>query len=483
MVYDVLYSSIKRYPENTALEDVHSKITYRELGNLVVNFADRLRSLGFRSGEKVLIWFSNSIEFVTAYFGINLAGGIVVLADTKLNHELLGVISENSLKWIVTDSVGAEKLKGLVNSPDFKGGSSLKVILAEDKGFFQQQDNSCNKSFMFPEDANPDSISTILYTSGSSGKPKAVVNSHRTLEEAIINYTDTLNVTSVDRFIAVTPFFHSYAFGSCMLAAISRGAALLVHSVFQPRKILKSIASQKATFFHGVPYMYSLLTDILEHEKYELTSVRCFISAGGPLDKDISKRFYSATGRLIHQEYGSSETGTIAVNLSEDLHKNLDSVGRPLKNVAIRAIDVNSDGNTLLQVKSKGMSLGYLNTEAFERDWYTTGDIVELDEDGYIHITGRYNRLINISGLKVNPVEVEALIMEHPLVVDVKVSGKSHGDYGEIVEAEVIRKNDTLTQNELIKFCQKKLALFKVPKIINWVDFIPKSGTGKNINL
>ncbi|GIQ63894.1 hypothetical protein PACILC2_24620 [Paenibacillus cisolokensis] len=182
---------------------------------------------------------------------------------------------------------------------------------------------------------------------------------------------------------------------------------------------------------------------------------------------------------MIHQEFGSSETGTIALNLHEDPDLNIESVGTPLANVRVQVIKDRSQGTETIQVKSEGLSIGYLGEKPFLRDWYTTGDIAEIGENGYIYIKGRINRIINIGGMKVNPLEVEKCLLSHPSIKEVMVKGVPHSDFGEVIEALVVRKNTYLNEEELIKFCRSRIALFKVPQIIRFVNTLPKTGLGK----
>lgn len=485
MIQDIIIRNTERAQEAVALESGDFIVTYGKLNQYVFNFARHLRAAGFGLSDKCLIFLDNSIEFIVSFFGVNLAGGIAILADTKYKSELNTIFSEHELKCIITDKTGEEKIQYFLSHGTGSDKCTLcpEIVLIENGKKALLNDSVCqdsHQSFIPCGKTNPDDPAMVLYTSGSTGTPRGVINSHRTLEAALRNYTETMKIRKEDRLIAITPFYHSYAFGSCMLAGLSSGAALLLEQRFQPKKVLRLIAERGATIFHGVPYMYTLVVEQLRKKKYNLETLRFCISAGGQLPSSTAESFYALTGKVIHQEYGSTETGTIALNLSDNLKKNLESVGKPLKNVQVQAVE--KEGRyKILHVKSPGQSVGYSTSEPFQRTWYNTGDIGDISNDGYIYIRGRQKRMISVSGLKVNPVEVELLLQKHPKVSDVYVRACTHEDFGEIVEALVVRTDDNLTEQELIRFWRNTMALYKIPKVIRWVDIIPKSGLGKKV--
>lgn len=468
MISDVILKN--PYIDNKAIALKTSKedITYGMLQERIVEFAGYLVSKGCGVGKKVIIWLNNSPDLIISYFAINLVGDIAILVDTKFKHEIYDIIQDNNVELIITDSVRKEQL---IKFED------ITILVVEDQHFKYEQTNAFEQ---YLENLNLDEnqMSTILYTSGSTGKPKAVLNTHKNLQEALKNYTDTLDFTSEDKFIGVVPFFHSYAFDSCMLAALSCGAMLILISSFIPSKVLRIIQEERATVFHGVPFMYRLILEQLKTTTYHWDSIRLCISAGSRLEENCSREFYAATNRVIHQEYGSTETGTIAINLCSDIEKAIKYVGQPLKHVNLELIPYEATGEAILKVISKGMAIGYLGEEPFNRNGFLTQDLC-VTEEGYLWMKGRADRLINITGLKVNPIEVEKCLKEHPDIIDVYVKGTVSEDFGEAVEAIIVRKNDNLTIKEVVTYCKQNLAAYKVPSIITWVKELGKSGLGK----
>lgn len=481
-IFNRVFNTPVHLSNHPALKDSGQTIEYADLVDIVKFTASRLISMGYRTADKILVLLPNCQEFVVSFFAISYFGGIVVLADTKLNEELIGIIDENNIKLIITNSECASKIERIKVQT---GYDEIHVVDIENSELFSKEagfnTNDIPKTGTI--DIEADAPALILYTSGSTGKPKGVINTHRTLEAALENYQNTLPITYTDKLVAVTPFFHSYALGSCMLAGLASGATLLLQESFQPRKILKLITEERATIFHGVPYMYNLLNQQINSGEYSTNSIKFCISAGAPLSADVANNFYSLTCKTIHQEYGSSETGTIAISLDEDPDVNVKSVGKPLNGVEVKVERENEDDAGVIYIRSPGHSIGYVGSEPFTRDWYATGDLGMIDDHGRIHILGRTKRLINVAGLKVNPAELEKHLLKHKGIGDVLVRGAKHEDFGEIVEALIIRCDESITEEQIIKFCQQHFAAYKIPKRIIWVDSLPKSGTGKTLNI
>lgn len=470
MIYNTIFDNKNNQGYKLALKTKNKNITYEMLERDIRGFANYLLKKGIHQGDRVLLLLNNRTEFIITYFATVLIGGVIVLVDTKFNQEINEIIETNKIKLIVTDKEREEKVPYI---------TKIKRIIVDEEGvFFTGEADENLTNYLQSNKFKEDDLAVILYTSGSTSRPKGVLNSHRNIEESLKNYTATLPLNSDDIFIGVTPFFHSYCMGSCMLVALYLGATLLLADRFIPRQVLKMIQNNKATVFHGVPFMYKILSE--QARNYNLSSLRLCISAGSQLDEKILNDFYNATYKVIHQEYGSSETGTIAVNLSDDLECATKYVGKPLKNVDIELVPIEGAKMTVSKIKSKAIAQGYVNGETFDGKGYLTQDLCEII-DGYICIKGRQNRFINITGLKVNPMEVEECLKSHPSISDAFVRGVKSECLGDIVEALVVKRGCTLMSKDVIDFCKQRLASYKIPTIITWVDEIEKSGMGKSI--
>jgi len=480
-IYKKIFGNITEYENNAALVCEEEQVTYKELKEYVESSAGLLRCKGIKSKDRVMIYLNNSKEFVVSLFAINRSRGTAVLVDTKLKDELEYVITENHIQMIITEDTEVDRLKGICSRlRNTKGNEWIDQLVIISRSEIIAQSSRMNMSVLVEEGIDDsDDEALILYTSGSTGRPKGVLNSNRSLIEALDNYSATINSKSQDVFIGAIPFFHSYGLGSCLLAALVSRSKLVVIERYQPRIVLKKITRYKATIVQGVPYMYEMMLQHYHENEHCLDSVKYFISASANLSEVLARQFYQKTGKIIHQEYGSSETGTMALNLSEELELNIKSVGRPLRNVYIK-LDMIDENKGIICVKKTGCGIGYLDEEPFDGEWYETNDIGYLLDDDYIVIEARKDRLINITGLKVNPEEVEACIKQHPGVGDVIVRGESDQTYGQIVRAYVVKTESTLSVNTLITYCKQHLSAYKVPSDIVWVDNIEKSGLNKS---
>ena len=417
-IFSTLLQNVRTMPNKICMREGDNEVSYKRLWMQICNMASYLQKQS-NSSDKILIMLPNSHKFIVLLFGAMLAKRVPVIADPKLSYDINEIIDENSIR-----------LTALANDIHVKGICVNEL-----------------------EKITDDLFSDII-------------------NEDNVNYQRTVSITKEDTLMGVTPFYHSYALGSCLIEGICIGACIEVVNEFTPRKVLEILQDKKITVFHGVPYMYRLFNRILQKKKYNLDNLRICISAGAKLDSDIAREFYNITGKVIHQEYGSTESGTIAINLCDDLESNIKSVGKPLTGVEIKIID----GISL--IKSKGRGIGYVGDELFQGEWYDTGDIVDIDEEGYIYIKGREKRMINLAGVKVNPLEIEEVIKKHQSVKEVLVRSVKHPRYGEAIQALVVVQED-IDADDLKKFCSRFLPPIKIPKIISFTDNLEKTQLGK----
>lgn len=459
-IFSALLHNVRTMPDKICIREGENEVSYKTLWMHICNMAFYLEN-HLKSTDKILIMLPNSYKFIVLLFGSMLAKRVPVIADPKLSYDTARIIDDNSIRlFAFSDDVCAKDfdINGLENITD----DFFVNIISENKvGYPNDTINAVSTD-----------IALILYTSGSVGKPKGVIETHQSLYEAFQNYQSTVKILKEDILMGVTPFYHSYALGSCLIIGICTGACIEVVNEFAPRNVLETIQNKEVTVFHGVPYMYLLFNRILQKKEYKLDTLRMCISAGAKLDFDVACEFYNLTGKVIHQEYGSTESGTIAINLSEDFESNTKSVGKPLNGVEVKII------HDILLIKSKGRGSGYVGDKPFQDKWYDTGDIVERDEKGYIYIKGRKKRMINIAGVKVNPVEIEEIIKKHQSVKEVLVSSISHPRYGEVIQALVVAQEE-ITADELKNYCSRFLSPIKIPKIISFTDNLEKTRLGK----
>jgi long-chain acyl-CoA synthetase len=260
--------------------------------------------------------------------------------------------------------------------------------------------------------------------------------------------------------------------------------------VFRRPRVLELIEKEKATILPGVPYIFNTLAEAPADTQVDLSTLRLCFSAGNFLSKDIFDKFLQRFGIPIRQLYGCTEAGSVAINLDNQLEKTYDSVGLPMKNVEIKIVD--DEGKELpvgmsgeIIIKSQALTSGYynmpeLNQQAFKGGWFLTGDLGKKDEFGRLYITGRKKILIDTGGRKVDPLEIEDILITHPKIKEAVVVGVKGAFAGELIKAVIVQQGlEKCEEQEISSYCKEQLAEFKIPRIIEFRDEIPKSPLGK----
>ncbi|HXG30231.1 MAG TPA: class I adenylate-forming enzyme family protein, partial [Thermodesulfobacteriota bacterium] len=417
---------------------------------------------------------------ITGFFGVLSTGAIAVPINTAYKEEEVGFyISHSSAGLTLTE----EGLRPLVERAS-ACASQVAVIRGDKTDWRFSNGNIRGNPGIQIE---PDDEAIYLYSTGSTGKPKRVSRTHFNLTALADNHTQTVGWTEEDRILLAIPLSHTYAFGN-FISAIKVGASIYTMGEFNRNRVIDLIERESITVFPAVPFMLGVLAETFLPKSRDLSSLRLVISAGAPLPRETFYRFHERFGIYPRQLYGSTETGVISINLSDDIVRKSDSVGRPVKNVEVEIF--REDGSRAqmgelgeIAVRSPSMTTGYYGlpdeTErAFRDGYYFTGDLGRIDEEGYIYILGRKRLFINISGNKVDPQEVENLLLKHQKVKEAVVLGVKDDRGNEIVKAVIVPK-ERMETREIYEFCKGRISDFKIPRIIEFRDEIPKSPTGK----
>jgi len=330
------------------------------------------------------------------------------------------------------------------------------------------------------------------FSSGSTGRPKPVPRTHEQCVFEAEHYTTTLDITPDDRIFCAIPMIHSYGMGACLLAAGRAGATLVILEDPNPfllrrHRALELIERERATIFPGVPFNFRLMAEAPAGA--DLSALRYCFSAGTALPLPVFEAFGERFGVLVRQLYGSTETAVMTINVDPDPVSTLESVGSPVGTVELRIVD--ADGDPLpvgeegeVAVRSPSMTRGYadmdaLNREAFRDGYFLTGDLGRLDDEGRLFLTGRKKLLIEVGGYKVDPIEVQDVVVAHPKVEEAIVVGAEGRVQGEDLVKAVVVPSEDFDDRELMEFCRERLANFKVPQIVEFREEIPKSPLGK----
>ena len=477
---ELLSETVAKHKNRIAIVEEGKKVSYLELQSMVNSLSSYLTSLGVKPGDRVAILLPNSIEFIAGFFSTVNIGAISVPVNPSYGEEEIRFyISHSMAKLILTQerlSKTVDKLKG----PE----SKVVVVKGGERGLFifgEEKKNSLRVSI------NPHDEAIYLYSTGSTGKPKRVSRTHLNIIALANNHTETIGWSEEDRILLSIPMSHTYGFGN-FISAIKAGACIYTVEGFNRRKIFDLIERERITVFPAVPFMLEALANTPFPRPIDFSSLKFVISAGAPLSKETFERFFKRFQIPPRQLYGSTETGVIAINLSKDIENRFSSVGQPVKNVEVKIFredgsqaDIGEIGE--IAVKSPSMTTGYHDLpeetqRSFRNGYYFTGDLGKIDEDGYIYIVGRKKLFINISGNKVDPQEVENVISRHPKVREVAVVGIRERDEKEAVKAVIVPK-EKLEAREIYEFCRGKISDFKIPRIIEFREKLPKSPTGK----
>lgn len=467
----------------TAVVDGEKTLSYAALADRVRSLAFKLQSLGVCEGDCVGLLLPNGIDFIESYFAVASLGAIIVpLNDHYQQLELLYFVEQCGVSLLITTKDHAE----LCDQVILKRESQCKLFFVEDHA------DAIAASANFADDVrvkiDPDAPVMHQFSSGSTGRPKQIARSHLNLLFELDSLMRTLKITNDDRFLGVAPFSHVNGLMRSMMTSIRGGATLYPLPRFERRAVAETIEKYNISVFIAVPFMFSMLAQTNFKRRPDFSSLRLCVSASAPMPKKVNQVFQQEFGFYVRQLYGSTETGTISVNLDVDVGASLESVGTPIDGIEVevfaddgRIAAVDTPGE--FAVRSPAAIRGYdnldeVNQQVFRNGYFLTGDIGRKDENGLLYLIGRKKFFINKGGYKINPHDIEALLEAHPKVKEAVVIGvpTSYGD--EKIKAVIVLK-DACTEEELIEHCRGRIADFKLPSLIEFRDHLPKSATGK----
>lgn len=512
-----------KYPNNKAVIFLGDAFTYRELKDRVDRFATGLAGLGIRKGDRVLVYLSNSIQFVVAFLAAQRIGAVVVLVSPiYTSHEIQYMVKDSGAKTIIChdtnfgyvqeilpqteiEHVVVTNLLDMVSLPKrivaflFDKAPHGKVSKGPKTIWF----NTLLKSEPKPPHVDIDPIkdlSYILYTGGTTGFPKGVPGNHWGHTSYVNDVSDVVFKGHLrpgeDTYIAVNPLFHIMALGLFMAIGLNQGNTTVLMPVPQVDSILASIERYRVRWMLGVPALYRMILENDRQETYDLSSLRYCYCGGDVLPREVLARWKERVGVPIYQVYGSTEAGHVAYNMPDAGEPASMSVGTPLPSRRTKIVDPDTlepvpQGEVgELMITSDHAVKEYLNKpqeteDAFVRlngeVYYRTRDFVRAGTDGQIYYVERSADILKHKGYRVSASEVEAVLQDHPVVVGACVVGVPDRKVGERIKAIVVLKDDAkgVGAAELINFCSNRLASYKVPSYIEFRDMLPKSKVGK----
>jgi long-chain acyl-CoA synthetase len=490
MLTSLLYEHAEARPEHTALIYRDKRITFAELVERVERLASGLSRLGIGAGDAVGLVLHDDPWFVTSFHAITALGAIVVPVNPAFKQaELEFSFRSAGVSAVISDeraagvceriAAGLEGEVQVISTSAAHGQAHTLAALLEEGSAERLQARSPEETFVYQ------------FSSGSTGRPKRVPRTHGQCAAEARMY-EALGLTHEDRIFSAIPLFHTWGMGACLFGSAASGATVVILEDPQPfllkrRRALELIENEKATVFPGVPFHFRLMAEAPAGA--DLSSLRLCFSAGTALPRSSFEEFGERFGVLVRQLYGSTETGMITANMSDDPVATFESVGQPVEGVEVEIVD--DDGISVpvgetgeVTVKSPAATNGYADADeasrhAFRDGRYFTGDLGRLDEDGLVYLEGRKKLLIELGGYKIDPIEVQDVICAHPSVSDAIVVGVASEREGEETVKAVVVPSEECDEGELIAFCRERLANFKVPRTVEFRDEIPKSPLGK----
>ncbi len=510
-VFDNLKDSARKFPERPAVIYRDTTYTYSELNELAERFASALSQSGVKKGDRVAIYLPNIPQFIVAYYGGMMCGGTVVACNAMYREkEIEYQLKDSGARVIVTLDEFYPIVKNVEKNTDLneiivtsrkEADPEFKIGLVDSS---HPQYERCsgmselieqNKRFSDGVEIDPkEDLAVLQYTGGTTGVPKGAMLTHYNLVVDMVQEMTWWNAEEGNESaIIFLPVSHIYGMNWCMNAHIYVGGTIILQERFNPEDVLKGVNKYRPTFFYGVATAYIALLDYPMIKNTDFSSVKVCFSAAAPLPVEVKRRWKEVTGVDIIEAWGLTEASPCLTCTPLGMVRDK-LIGVPIPDTVVRVVDIDTGSRELppgevgeLTGKGPQVMKGYWNkpeeTEKALRDgWLYTGDLGYMDEEGCFYFVDRKKDMINVSGYKVWPDEVENVLYAHPAVKEVAVVSSPDPYRGEIPKAFIVLREEykgKLNPEDLINFCREKLAAYKVPRKIEIRDDLPKTPVGK----
>ncbi|WP_410631077.1 SDR family NAD(P)-dependent oxidoreductase [Amycolatopsis sp. cmx-4-83] len=487
---DTLRAHAAEFGAKTAFRDAHREVSYADLEARTRRLAGHLAGFRLQPGDRAAILLGNSVEVVESYFAITRASAIGVPLNPRVTaRELAYLLRDSGARVVITDPARAELVLRTAEP-------GIRVVVTGDGPVPPGTVPFATLAVTEPalparDDLGLDDLTWMLYTSGTTGKPKGVLSTQRNaLWSVAACYAPIPGLSAEDRVLWPLPLFHSLSHIACVLGVTSVGATARILDGFAADDVLAALREDSSTFLAGVPTMYHYLVQAARDDGFSAPAVRMCLVGGAITTAELRRSFEEAFGAPLLDAYGSTETcGSIAINWPTGARVE-GSCGLPVPGLGVRLVDTTTGEDAAagqegeVWVRGPSVMAGYHNqpeatAAAFTDGWYRTGDLARRDEAGYLTITGRIKELIIRGGENIHPGEVEAVLRAQPGVADVAVAGKPHDVLGEVPVAFVVPGPEGFDAAALLAACRAELSYFKVPEEIYEIRSVPRTASGK----
>jgi acyl-CoA synthetase (AMP-forming)/AMP-acid ligase II len=499
----VLAQTVKSHGENVAIEVDGERCTYRELYQLALRAAASLIAYGVSHGDKVAIWAPNGPRWIIAALGIQFAGASLIPVNTRMRGVEAAHILEDAGARILfcaghflgnyyPDLLGTHRPATLEKLVVFDGARTGDI----DWSMFLDEGATVSDAAVETrsQEVQPDTVSDIMFTSGTTGHPKGVMSTHEQNLRAIDAWASAMELASPDRYLIVNPFFHAMGYKAGWLAALTRGAAILPHQVFDTEAILSAIERERITVLPGPPTVFHSLLNDPRLPSTDLSSLRATITGSTTVPATLIARMREELGfKVVLTGYGLTEScGFATLTDASDAPETVATTcGRPMPGVELRIADelgrpVAAGNPGEVWIRGYNVMRGYLNNETATREavdaegWLHTGDVGIVNDAGYLRITDRLKDMFIVGGFNCYPAEIERIAAAHPAISQIAVVGVPDARMGEVGRAFVVlRPGAALRADEFIGWCRENMANYKVPRYVDFVEGLPTNPSGK----
>jgi len=490
-LYKLLEDAAEQHPDNSAIVFLDKHITYKKVKDTADRLAKGFLSLGFKRGDRVGIMLPNGPHFTFVYFALLKIGVTIIPISIhykaeEIHHRIEDSEARGIIYWQGYRHRVQEAVEGLEHCQTFmvlgEQVESGEIELA----YIAEKNDPLEETV----DVDPDENALIVYTAGTTGRPKGACLTHKNILSNINAVHQVIPITSNDVGICVLPLSHPLGHSFVMGAFFKGGASLVLMTSFDAHSVISTISRERVTYFLGVPFMFREMADYPKEESEDTSSLKYCISSGDSLSQEVMDKFEGRFSTIILEAYGLTEASPV-VSINDPLGEHrAGSVGLPLPGVEMRIVDEN-DQEVLpgqvgeIIVRGPNVMKGYLNkpkaTEEVLRDgWLRTGDFARLDESGYGFIVVRKKSVIVKSGFNVYPREVEKFLQGHSKIKEVIIIGLPDSVHGEEIHAcVVLHDGKEADEEEIINYSMERMAAYKCPKKVHFFSSLPKGPTGR----